>query len=205
MLAAAEDKWAGKPENTWFLRLLIWTGARPEELAQLAARDSKRMAGHLCLHIHDEGENKLKNDASYRVVPIHPELLRLGLEAFVKAAKDRPLLFSTVKADGRSRLYSRMGGRLRRLLRNGAKIGDPRVVPYSIRHSFKDSMRLTGAPEEVVERIMGHRSPERRVARGYGNPDQIPALAKWISTADPLDVRRVIADFEDEEEAESMF
>lgn len=200
--AASTNRWRDNDENMWFLRLMTYTGARPEELAQLSASDVEMRAGHLCLNLHDAGDNHIKNPSSVRKVPVHPELLRLGFAAFVRGASDRPYLFSSLEADGRGRRYGRMQDRLTRLI-DGKISKDPRLVPYSMRHGFKDSMRLAKAPEEVVEQIMGHSNPLHRTGRGYGSA-QIVIMAEWIAKADPFDKRRVVSEFEDEDADELL-
>ncbi|TIN25726.1 hypothetical protein [Mesorhizobium sp.] len=190
--------WRDKAENTWFLRLITWTGARPEELAQRMAKDLINISGHMCLDLHDGGDNHIKHDTSNRIVPVHPELLRLGFADFVKGAGNRPYLFSSLKADGRGRRYGRMQDRLTRLI-DGKVSKDPRLVPYPLRHGFKDAMKLIVAPEWVTEAVMGHSNPQHKTGRGYGT-DQIVIMAEWIAKADPFDKRQVVSEFEDDDD-----
>ncbi|MER9022679.1 tyrosine-type recombinase/integrase [Mesorhizobium sp. M0815] len=199
LFAGAENhKWRDAKENLWFLRLLTYTGARPEELAQLSSVDLVKSGGHLCLDIHDLGENHSKNESSIRRVPVHPELLRLGFEDFVKAAGNQPYLFSTLNRDKRGRLYSAMQRRLSALI-DGKVSKDPRLVPYSLRHGFKDALRLVpGYDREVAEMIMGHSNPHHQTGRGYGT-EQIVVMAELLAKADPFDKRRVVSEFEEEE------
>ena len=193
--AASVAPWRDKEENFWFLRLMTFTGARPEELAQLSARDIVKIGGHMCLSLHDEGDNRMKNQSSVRMVPMHPELLRLGFADFVKTTDNRPYLFSTLEADGRGRRYGRMQDRLTRLI-NGKVADDPRLVPYSLRHTFRNTMENTDAPEWVIEGIMGHSNPEHKTGRGYG-VQQVVKMAEWMAKADPFDKRRVVSEFEE--------
>lgn len=196
--AATGARWRDKAENLWFLRLMTYTGARPEELAQLSPSDIMTVTGHLCLSLHDEGDNHIKNPSSVRTVPVHPELLRLGFAAFVEGAKDRQYLFSTLEPDGRGRRYGRMQKRLTGLI-NGKVSKDRRLVPYSLRHTFRDTMENTDAPEWVIEGIMGHSNPEHKTGRGYGTA-QVAKMAEWIAKADPFDDRRVVSEFDEEED-----
>lgn len=190
MLSAAESEWADKPEEIWFVRLLVFSGARPEEIAQLAPRDIKTTRGIQYLTIHDEGENKLKSLSASRVIPVHPRLQELGFNEFVESRKAAPYLFG-FKANEKGRRYAAFQRRLVNLMRGPAKIKDRRAVPYSLRHAFKDSMRLIQAPEEIVERIMGHSTPERSVARGYGSLDSmLQVLSPWMAKVSPLDSAR---------------
>jgi integrase len=192
LLDAAERAWSERPADVWFVRLLVYTGARPEELVQLASTDIGRSHGHLYLRIHDEGQNTIKNASSFRIVPVHPRLIELGFEEFVSSSAVNGL-FPNCKPDSRGRRYTNIGRRLKSLMINEAKIGpDRRVVPYSLRHAFKDALRMAGAPEWMQERIMGHTSPERDVARGYGDPDQLAILGPIMVKVNPLDPSRIV-------------
>jgi site-specific recombinase XerD len=194
LIALAEATKADKPDDLWFLRLAIWSGARGEELAQLAPADVRRVGGVLVLDLHDRGDNHLKTDSALRRVPVHPHLLALGFADFVASASG-PYLFASLEADSKGRRYGRMGSRLTRLI-HSAGIRDSRVVPYSTRHSFKDSLRTAGVPEAIQESIMGHRDPGHSVSRGYGQA-QVHVLAEWIAKVDPLDKTRVVTEYDD--------
>jgi len=205
--AAAVAPWRDKVENLWFLRLMTYTGARPEELAQLAPHDVVTIGEHLCLSLHDAGDNHIKNLSSVRMVPVHPELLRLGFEDFAKAANARPYLFSTLEPDGRGRRYGRMQRRLTALI-DGKVSKDERLVPYSLRHVFKDALRnVSDYDREFAEMIMGHSSPEHRTGRKYGT-EQDAAMAEMLAKADPFDTRRTVTEFdevvEDDEAADDL-
>ncbi|MGF7160263.1 integrase [Rhodoligotrophos appendicifer] len=199
ILVKAEDEWKDDDQALWFLRVLIYTGARGEEIAQLAPGDIKRIGGVHVIHIHDLGTNKVKTASSVRTVPVHPKLLADGFLDFTARAVNSPYLFD-LKPNGQGRRYASIGKRLSKLIRGRAGITDKRVVVHSLRHTFKDSSRLIEAPEEVVERIMGHSSGDRKVARGYGDAGaMVTRLAGWMAKIDPLDPRREVSEFESED------
>ncbi|QGM46479.1 site-specific integrase [Methylocystis heyeri] len=188
-----------KQDAAWFIRLALWTGGRPEELCQLTHADIAKVSGVMCVRIRDLLKyQKIKNQSSMRDVPIHKALIDMGFIQFVEARKNQRLIFSTLKADGRERLYSRMQRRCSRLMRNQAKITDPRVVVYSFRHMFKDCLRRIDAPQYIADRLMGHTSPGRRVADGYGGA-QVENLNKWLQQIDLFDKGRTVSGFKDEE------
>ena len=72
--------------------------------------------GFWCLRIHDAGDRKLKNRPSMRDVLFTRRSLMRDPMAFVEARKGGELLFLTLKADGRGRVYQRMQRRLSRLI-----------------------------------------------------------------------------------------
>lgn len=191
LLAKVESmpKAPSKQDVAWFLRVLLYSGLRPEELAQMTPDDVVELDGAWCLNVHDAGDRKLKNRSSMRKVPVHPALIEAGFLTFAEGRKGGKLLFATLKADGRGRVYERMQRRLSRLMRG--VITDQRVVPYSFRHTFRDMLRVAEVPQDVGDRLMGHTSPGRKISEGYGGA-QIAVLAKWVARLDPLDERRTV-------------
>ncbi len=188
----------------WFVRVQTYTGARGEEIAQLTAKDIVTTGAHPFIRIHGEGDNLIKNVPSWRVVPIHPALTAFGFLDFVKARSNGETIWTTLPLTKQNRRYQRMSRRLTSLLRSeGIKDDTPegrKVVGHSLRHTFKDSARTAEVPEELAERMQGHKSPDRATARGYGDASQLPLLAKWMAKIDPLDARRRATDFDDGDE-----
>lgn len=86
----------------WLPLLGLFTGARLEELCQLRMVDIREIDGVWCLDITTGDGLHLKTRASKRIVPIHPELVRIGLLEFVerqrKVGKTR--LFPDLKPHG---------------------------------------------------------------------------------------------------------
>ena len=60
---------------------MLYSGARPGEIAQLHVADMREQHGVWIMHITAEGEGgkRTKTKGSMRVVPVHSELIRLGL------------------------------------------------------------------------------------------------------------------------------
>ncbi|GAB2559047.1 site-specific integrase [Rhodanobacter koreensis] len=64
----------------WGAVIGLYTGARVSEVGQLALADFTVVEGVPCLTITDEGEGQsVKNEPSLRTIPIHPDLIALGL------------------------------------------------------------------------------------------------------------------------------
>ncbi|MBN9069228.1 MAG: integrase [Rhizobiales bacterium] len=68
----------------WLPLLALFTGARLGELAQLLTDDVRKMHGHPVIIITREGDpaKSVKTKTSQRVIPVHPELERLGFLDF---------------------------------------------------------------------------------------------------------------------------
>ncbi|MDT4836304.1 Phage integrase family protein [compost metagenome] len=141
----------------WLPFLGRFTGARLEELCQLHVDDFTTLQGIQCIRIDDTRDGqKLKNQSSRRILPIHPELLNLGLLEHV----------DTVKGAGHSRLFpdleatrgkyghapSKWFGRFKTKL----GISDPRKTFHSFRHTFIDDLREAGTQDSLIKQLVGH-------------------------------------------------
>lgn len=190
-----------KPKNLdvyWFMRVLLWSGARPEELAQLVPENITKILGVPCIRINDALPfQKIKTPNAERDVPIHQALIGGGFMEFVESRKGQRMLFATLKQDKRGRWYSNMRKRLLHLIRNKMGIKDPRIVPYSARHTFIDCLRTVGTPPDIEDRLVGHSTKGRRVHDGYGTP-QTMRMNEWLQKADPLKEGRRVREFDDD-------
>jgi len=84
----------------WGALIGLYTGARVSEVGQLALADFTTVDGVPCLTITDEGEGQsIKNESSRRTIPIHPDLLTLGLMERVERLREKKetRLFPKVK------------------------------------------------------------------------------------------------------------
>jgi len=83
----------------WGAVIGLYTGARVSEVGQLALVDFTTVDGVPCMTITDEGEGQsVKNEPSLRTIPIHPDLLALGLMERVE----------TLRKQGEKRLFPRV-------------------------------------------------------------------------------------------------
>lgn len=182
----------GRGEAAFWLPLLaLFTGARLEELGQLRPMDvqlerypdengAERSAWFI--HIREDAEDdlKLKNAVSERLVPVHPELERLGFIDVVEAAKKakQARLFPLLKPNTYGRLTAKWGEWWSKYRRDVCGITDKRLVFHSFRHTFKDYARHAGMIEGVQRQIMGH-SPSD-VADEYGSGYSLHQLVEGM-------------------------
>jgi integrase len=164
----------------WLPLLALFTGARLEEIGQLRPQDVNeapyfdsdgRELTAWIIQIREEGDGslKLKNAASERRVPVHPELVRLSFLDFVRAAKaaKQERLFPLLRANKYGRLTAKWGEHWSKYRRDVCKVTDARMVFHSFRHTFKDYCRLAGIEETLQRALMGHSSSD--VADDYGS------------------------------------
>jgi integrase len=148
------------PYCYWMIPLALFTGARQNELAQLHLSDIVEHDGIKCIDINDEGEGgRVKTENGKRLVPLHDELIRLGLLDYVE----------TLRAAGYKRLFPELSNRRdgygqavsNWFQRHRAKCGitEKRIKVF---HSFRHTVisELLNAqppiPVEHVAPIVGH-------------------------------------------------
>ncbi|MDQ0455143.1 site-specific integrase [Rhizobium paknamense] len=161
----------------WVPLVMLYSGARPAEIAQLAISDVREERGHWIMDItettdgDDEEENtkSVKTEGSRRVVPVHKELVRLGFLEYHTSMKNagQSRLFPFAGRNSRGQMiadYSREFGRY--LARIGLKNGRGLSL-YSFRHGAFDAVRRAGYLDEQFNFIFGHVSGNK-VTRGYG-------------------------------------
>ncbi|WP_217910396.1 site-specific integrase [Paraburkholderia youngii] len=147
------------PYEYWLMPLAIYTGARLGELCQIRLADFVEIEGIHCIAINDEQpEQSLKNDNARRLVPIHSELIVLGLLRYVDCLKMRGetrLFPELTLMPTSSHEASKWFGRFRRRAGVTAK---QETVFHSFRHGFitclLDDER--GISEHQIAPIVGH-------------------------------------------------
>jgi integrase len=165
--------------DDWLLLLGIFTGARLEELGQLRVSDVKSLhpnAGRLLWYINvteiEEGK-KLKNPESWRRVPLHPELARLGFIDYVKR-QSGGYLFPDLKPNKygfRTQYWSKAMNKFIR-----SHIADRRKVFHSTRHLFEDACREARIRGDIQRVLVGHAKGD--VHDSYGEGYSLGVLAE---------------------------
>ena len=159
----------------WAPLIALYTGARLNEIAQLHLTDFSEHDGIALVSVDDVGEGKrVKTRAARRRIPLHPELIRLGLLAHVELLrkKGKTRLFPELKPgrDGYGALVSKWFARYRK--RCG--ITQSGKVFHSFRHTFVDRLKQAGAAKELIASLVGHEDSSETFGR-YGK-DYEPAV-----------------------------
>ena len=146
----------------WLPLLGVFTGARQAELCQLFCSDvyQDQASGIWLVDINDDHpEKRLKTSASRRQVPIHPRLIDLGLEKFVKAtaSQGQERLFPTETRNnhGEFGAYSKRFNRLIKHL-GIIKGASTQLNFHSFRHTLQHDLLGQGCEEYIVNQIVGH-------------------------------------------------
>lgn len=147
----------------WVPLILLFTGARPGEIGQLAVSDVRQQHERWIIHITTEGDatdegKSVKTAGSMRVLPIHPQLIKLGfLDYHAQRVKEGgAALFPGAVRNSRGQMladFSREFGRY--LQRIGLKEGRGLSL-YSFRHGVTDALRRAGYLDREFGFILGH-------------------------------------------------
>jgi integrase len=144
----------------WVALIAAFSGMRLEEIAQLKTSDIREEGvngGRLwCIDIHNGGENKLKNETSARLIPVHSALVHAGLLAYVKALPKGPLFPGLVRRESKG---GKVGARLGELFRKklvALKLKRDGLCFHSFRHTVATALRRASVPQEDAARVLGH-------------------------------------------------
>lgn len=171
----------------WLPLLGPFVGARIEELCQLAVKDIQRINGVWCLRICNlDDDQNVKNDGSFRRVPLHEEVIASGFLAYVAgvAAAGHSRVFPTLRNNNANRIYSNSPGKWWGRYLDSIGLCDQRLDYHSFRYSFKQQCTLCGIETEVRDALTGHwvsnndsgRAYMRAEARQYPFPKLVAAI-----------------------------
>lgn len=200
----------GKGEASyWLPLLLLWTGARPEELAQLMVhdifQDTSTEDGRWFMRITDEGEHphkgprRLKTSkgkkAGRREFPVPLHLIDLNFIDYVEH----------VKAAGETALFPRLRTKgERKLLFTGFSewwngyvqekgilpAGEGRRAAREFRHNWTTAARACRIPEDAREYIQGHYRSGVTANQDYGSRKSLGLYIDQLRH-DGLDLSRI--------------
>ncbi|MGF6412560.1 DUF6538 domain-containing protein [Paraburkholderia sp. MM5482-R1] len=162
----------------WLPLLALFTGARLEELCQLApddireeayidADDTRKTAWCLRLVHNDERGQAVKNAGSVRRIPLHPDLIALGFVAYAHSHKGKPRIFPALKPNSYGEESGNWSKWFGKYLRGPCGVTDKRMVFYSFRHTFKDTCRERSIGKDVADAMQGHDDGD--ASSGYGS------------------------------------
>jgi len=138
-------------------RMLIYamadTGARESELIGLSSEDIMLDSSIPYIWIRPKKNSQLKTLTSERQIP----LVGASLYAFSQLPKGFSRYSSSDSASATINKYLR---------ENKLRPSDKHSL-YSLRHTFKDRLRDAGAPEEVIDELMGHKTRGPKYGRGH--------------------------------------
>ena len=180
---------AGKGEAAyWIPLLMLFTGARREEICQLTSeriREIENIPYLLIDPLDDKGT--LKTDESKRAIPIHNQLVKLGFLRFVKKQMKAGggQLFPLLKSNKRGQYGAKWGDWWGRYIRQTIGITDERISPaHSFRHLFITECKRLRFREDYERALVGHAGGSRKDAQDEYGELLISELAVELNRID---------------------
>lgn len=184
-----------RPYMYWAPLIALFTGARQNEMAQLHLADFYETDGIPMISINDQGEGKrLKTKAGKRAIPVHAELVRLGLLGYVDELRtaNETRLFPELKLqrDGYGQTVSKWFQRYRRQ----CGIRDDGKVFHSFRHTVIDRLKQADVPKEKIAALVGHEDDSVTFGR-YGKDYSLAAMSEVVAALDLTRITKPIAPY----------
>lgn len=171
----------------WLPLIGLFTGARSNEIIQLQVSDLKYAGGifHFDMayadddeedegetdfYTHEGPEKSFKTSAAIRRIPVHSELVRVGLEEFWKSRVSvGGRLFPEMNPSSHDGKYSSAYSRPFRRLLESLQIKRKRNAFHSYRHSFENACKQNRVERNAMNALQGH--SEKGMAGIYGDGD----------------------------------
>jgi integrase len=179
-----------RASDYWVPLIGLYSGAREAEICQLKLDDIRKWdeGGFWYMDINDQGGGKLKTESSARQVPLHPNLIRLGLldyQAWLKKS-GRSSMFE----DEERNKYGHFVAFSKRFNRFRGKLGivagvDEKLDFHSFRHTLTSALMKKGHEEYAINDITGHSNRQRGLAhQAYGDKVIMSKKYELISSLD---------------------
>ncbi len=172
----------------WLPRLLLLTGARLEEMAQLRASWFVRRDGVEVIDLHDA---QVKSAHNRRYIPLHRDLLDLGILDLVRRSPDR--LFPELRYRPSAERWSgAISMKLNRTI-DEALGRDRRLTVHSLRKTFEHAAYVIGVPKPSINAITGHKPGDVSEEHYLMLKDDVALLKRHLDQIDFPFLRQVCA------------
>lgn len=143
----------------WIPLLELYIGTRIGEICQLDVADVVLDAKVPYIKFYGDGDKSVKTTASWREVPVHPDLIELGFLDFVKkqVKKGYVKLFPTLKRDKNNHngYANAIGKWLNEQYFRWIGIKTLSKTTHSFRYVVKQTLRPYRIPKEILNAILG--------------------------------------------------
>ncbi|HEY0411693.1 MAG TPA: tyrosine-type recombinase/integrase [Allosphingosinicella sp.] len=144
----------------WVPLLVYYTGARREENCKLRPDDFRELHGVHYIQMDYTETGRLKNEGSIRAVPLHRELIRLGIFEFVEECRRRGqvVLFPELRPKETNKTQKFGDVFYKRCWVNIRKRGglSPKADIHGARHRFTTDLKNQRVASEFRGDLIGH-------------------------------------------------
>jgi integrase len=145
--------------NYYVALISLYAGLRTSEACQLKVSSIKKVNDILIFEINNVDENtKLKTLNAYRSIPIHSNLINLGLLEYINARKNigKTMLFDDLPTGNYNDWSKPIGSRFYRIFKKIIFADNQKPTLYGLRHTFIDELQQQEVPEHIVAELSGH-------------------------------------------------
>jgi len=168
----------------WVPVILAHTGARIGEICQLRKEDFEWAGEIPSLTITPEAGSVKTGEA--RTIPVHRQLIELGLREFVLASPNGALFFDAgASKGGKDNPATTVAGRVTQWLQAIDVIPEGLQPAHGWRHRFKTVARELGLDTRIVDAIQGHAA--RTAGEAYGSVT-LKAMARELQKVPAFDL-----------------
>ncbi len=184
-----------KDGKYWIPLIALFTGMRLGEIIQLQIGDVRYDGDVAYLDVNTDADFKsVKTEQSRRVIPVHPELVKIGLLDMVEKARtargDKDRLFHDIKISesrGVSHEFSKYFARYM----TGINLKRDKLTFHSFRHNFVQGMRDARLETERMDALDGRitgfgdgAQTRRNYGRSFTAKDLHPDVCKIVFNVD---------------------
>lgn len=196
-----------KPHMRWCALIGLYTGARVGEVAQIYLRDFVEEQGIWCVRLTADNDGQsVKSESSNRLVPLHPDLIELGLmdrvDRLRAAGEER--LFPEVRLDGKAGKGAAVSSGFSHHLTRSTVAVKPRrqngrVGFHSLRKTVIHALQGSGVSDERRRAFVGHEGMDDVHSTVYMRPwtakelSELWAGLKWGEWLDITKFRAELA------------
>ncbi|CAO4181164.1 tyrosine-type recombinase/integrase [Methylorubrum extorquens] len=150
-----------RDEKFWLPLIAVFSGMRQEEICQLGLDDVRQVEGVWFFDLNTRDGRMLKNATAVRRVPIHDQLVRLGLLGQVTQLRGRgeTRLFPQLKPGGADRRLGHAFTKWFTRYRRQVGLNRAKLVFHSFRHTATTLMHEADVQAAIIDRVTGHTTP----------------------------------------------
>jgi len=172
---------ADQPFKFWTPLIALYTGARQNEIAQMASKDVLEIHGMWCFRFITAKQKKYTE----RIVPVHSRLIELGIVDYAKGQSGNLFPELHHRRDGYGHEVSKWYNRYRRK----CGLTDVRNKDFhSFRHTFSTELFRVGVNPTLIAELDGHvtGNGQRRTTTEevYIKPSEVGSLKQAIEMLD---------------------
>jgi integrase len=165
IFSASYEERVSPPRHTpnatlsWLIPIALFSGMRLDEICGLRTEDVAEEAGILFFNLVSHKGRRLKTAAARRRVPVHSELLRIGIGDYLTNIRHQRHIYlfpglKPARLDGKRSAY--VGKRFVEY-RRSVGVSDPNTTFHCMRKNAATALQRARIPESEAAEVLGHK------------------------------------------------